>query len=202
MKIQTKQAGFSALLAIFIIAVISVGGYAAVQYSQQQKAEVNSMEQEKEILVETKTKVKDGLLNVQATLKSNLGLEAKVKAASETITDLKALLADARVDADANTQLEITVLQNKIDQLELEIKSNTSTALDSVSDFIDDVSDSMKDDAKMEDEGDTMMENDSMNPGSDTMIKIDSDTDVMTDDTNTSGSMEVDANLETSLLNN
>jgi len=147
MKSNTQ--GFGVAIAIILVAILSIGGYFAVRYAQKQNAETESTNEDMMIFNDSKSRITAGLKNLQVTLNSNLGLDAKVKATTDIIADLKTDIAHMNASVSADMKTELQALDEKLTQLEIDIKSNTEDAKNSISEIIDDIQASISTDAEI-----------------------------------------------------
>lgn len=164
-NIQTR--GFGLILTIVILAILSLGGYTAIKYSEKHQEEKAMRANDATLILESKTKVKEGLTTIKANLNSNMAIKDKITVSTKILANLKTELAEAKVSASADVQAEISDIQDSLDELELQIKANTNKAKDSVSDFIDEVDVSLEANTqnqmlKSTTNSDTMMQNDSV----------------------------------------
>lgn len=187
---MNTQKGIGIFSVIVIIAIIAVGGYAAVKVSQEARMDAEISEQEKQSVEEAKKDVNNDLLKVRAALSSNLDLNAKVEAATDVITEIKEKLVVRSKGLSATAKAEIEALQARVAELEASIQTDIQTAQNIVDEAIVEISESMEADVMMESEGDVMVEgDDSMMEEGDSM---------MTDEESTEGDSMMEAEADVS----
>jgi|GEM_PF-1150635 len=139
MKESEKGIGVVAIL--IIVAVIGVGGVAAVQTYNKAQVNVDTTEvmAEKEAEVEeAKEQAQDDLVQAKAAIATDLNL------AISTIAGIRANLAKVAIGASASAQAELQVLDDKIAEVQADVVAESTTAAAMIDEVIIDIESSIE----------------------------------------------------------
>ena len=158
MKEPEKGIGIVAIL--IIVAMIGVGGVAAVQTYNKAQVDVDTAEvmTEKEAEVEeAKEQAQDDLVKAKAAIATDLN------SAISMIADIRANLAKVAIGASVSAKAELQVLDDKIAAVQADVTAESATAATMIDDVIVDIESSLDQasDAHSDTSTETMMKSES-----------------------------------------
>lgn len=130
MKEGVKQGGIGLVVALVIIAIVGIGGYASIKTVQKTKMENQKMMDEAKKMMEDgekmmaeneakammlKAEVKTVLDGISAEMEANA--EVAVASSTEALMSLKSKLADAYDSAEGDMKMEIGEMQTEVNAM-------------------------------------------------------------------------------------
>lgn len=140
-KMHVQEQGFGLLVIIAIIAVVGIGGVAVAQIysSNQAKVTVDEKEMmENENSQRAAAQVRADVVSTLAVLQSDILAGAKINIATtlQTLTDLRADLAEVTMEANAELRAELVQIDAQLVQLETQIQNESTEAKTTISDIM------------------------------------------------------------------
>lgn len=135
---KTNEQGLSLIVVVAVIAVLTVGGVAAVELNKrasvntQTDAEARAITQN---ISEARTQAAIDLSELRADIATSA--EVNIKAALNTVAAIKAGLQSAYANADAKAQAEIRDLNTQIASLEAKIEAGAADTEAAITNLID-----------------------------------------------------------------
>lgn len=146
MKLHTYHTlpdrGIGMMATIAIIAVLGIGGVAAVQVYNQQNAEIGADEQQQRETTDAKQReiatakedARQQLLSIRSDLAADL--DANVDATLRTLAEIRADLADAYAGANAEFRAELNSINAALNEIEAGVETASESAVEATDDAI------------------------------------------------------------------